>query len=214
LEAKNLIDEISSAVRDFDRNRLADAARSAIKEHGIGTEEIRKALFRGIDSRRRELLSPAGSLPEYLLSMEAMAGGLELIRELTGEKETEKTHKVVLGVINGDVHDLGKNIVVSVYRACGWEVLDLGSGVTPAQFADTAVEIQADLVGISCMMSTPLPEAESAISEVKRLFPQSTVMIGGAAISREMAQSIGADGWAESAVTLIEETTRALGKHP
>ncbi len=214
LDTDKIIEEITSSISNYDQLRMIDSVKVAFDHPEISIEEIRKAIMDGIDSRRAELLSPSGSLPEYLLSVDVLSTGLELLRKLAGPAENEKHRTAVIGVISGDVHELGKNIVVSVFRACGWEVVDLGIGAGAAQFADAAVEYQADVVGISCMMSTPLDNAKNAVDEVRHVYPKAAIMVGGAAIGREMAENIGADGWAESAVTLLDETQKALGKRP
>lgn len=117
-------------------------------------------------------------------------------------------NKIVLGVIESDPHDMGKNIVKRVYECYGFQVYDLGKDVPAPKFAEKASEISADIVGISTMMSTTLNEVCETIQLVKKRSPNTKVIVGGAFITPEVAMSIGADGYAESAGDLIESTEK------
>jgi 5-methyltetrahydrofolate--homocysteine methyltransferase len=146
-------------------------------------------------------------IPELMISARAMKAGMTLIRPRLAASEVRPAGRVVIGTVFGDQHDIGKNLVASMLEGGGFEVIDLGFDVAPQRFVDAAVEHQANIIGMSALLTTTMPAMRFVIEEVEKasLRERTKIMIGGAPITQRFADEIDADGYAEdagSAVTL------------
>lgn len=177
-------------------------------------EEILTALGRGIDKARKRFRAGTYSIPEFLLAIDAYRSGVQRMKaclppehvdSLTGQH----TH-IVIGVVEGDVHDMGKNIVAAVMEACGYRVRDVGKNVSNDVFLEALAETHADVLALSTMMSTTLENMQALVRMVKRLFPSTAIIVGGAPFDADLVQKIGADGYAENAIAIPGETRRLL----
>jgi 5-methyltetrahydrofolate--homocysteine methyltransferase len=119
---------------------------------------------------------------------------------------------LVLGVVEGDPHDLGKNIISLIYKSFGYQVYDLGAEVPKDLFVKTVLEKNARILGLSAMMSTTMSMMPEIIREVRIVSPDTLVIVGGAPLDEKIAGSFGADGYAESAVTVLEQTRLMLDR--
>jgi 5-methyltetrahydrofolate--homocysteine methyltransferase len=140
-------------------------------------------------------------VPEMLVAARAMQGGLELLKPLLASAEVQSTGKVVLGTVQGDLHDIGKNLVGMMLEGAGFELVDLGSDVSPEKFAQAVRENQPDIVAMSALLTTTMPGMKTTIQALEGagLRSQVKVMVGGAPITDEYANGIGADGFAPDA---------------
>lgn len=151
-------------------------------------------------------------IPELLLCSDAMYNGLDILRPHLEKSETQK-HKIVIGVIEGDTHDIGKNLVRIMLEAAGYEMHDLGRDVALQKFVDKAKEINADVIAISTLMTTTMPGMGRVIEmlETEGLRDRIKVIVGGAPISPAFARKIGADGYAANAVDAVKLVDRLMG---
>ena len=159
----------------------------------------------GEEFGRREIF-----LPDVLLAARAMQAGMEVLRPHLARDGAPSAGRVVLGTVQGDLHDIGKNLVGILLRGAGFEVVDLGTDVPAARFVDAAVEARADVVGLSALLTTTMPRMAEVVSLVRErgLAGRLKVVVGGAPVTRDFAEEIGADGWgfdAESAVRRVKE---------
>jgi 5-methyltetrahydrofolate--homocysteine methyltransferase len=140
-------------------------------------------------------------VPEMLVSARAMQSGLELLKPLLASAEVQSTGKVVLGTVQGDLHDIGKNLVGMMLEGAGFELVDLGADVSPEDFAQAVRENQPDILAMSALLTTTMPAMKSTIDALAGagLRSQVKVMVGGAPITDEYANGIGADGFAPDA---------------
>ena len=140
-------------------------------------------------------------VPEMLVAARAMQGGLELLKPLLASAEVQSTGKVVLGTVQGDLHDIGKNLVGMMLEGAGFELVDLGSDVSPEKFAQAVRENQPDILAMSALLTTTMPGMKTTIEALEGagLRNQVKVMVGGAPITDEYANGIGADGFAPDA---------------
>lgn len=140
-------------------------------------------------------------VPEMLVSARAMQSGLELLKPLLASAEVQSTGKVVLGTVQGDLHDIGKNLVGMMLEGAGFELVDLGADVSPEKFAQAVRENQPDILAMSALLTTTMPAMKSTIDALAGagLRSQVKVMVGGAPITDEYANGIGADGFAPDA---------------
>jgi methanogenic corrinoid protein MtbC1 len=205
-----ILKKIEVAVCDCDEALLEESMEGALQE-GLPSYPVMRALTMGLDAARTRLRSHTTSIPEFLLAVDVMNYGFaKLLAFESGDEITSAPKTVVIGVVEGDVHDLGKNIVSGVLKACGFDVVDLGRDVQIGLFAEEALRREASMLALSCMMSTALPSMRSIVAEAKIMMPQMPVIVGGAVLDESVALAMGADGYAESAVMVPEEVSRVL----
>ena len=209
MEDKNpVLEDIEQAVKRYDISGIDTLIKQALDKK-IDEKEIRDSLISAVEFVRKKLMSNKMSIPEFLLSIDTMFMGLDIISR-ESEGLAEEKGSIVIGLVEGDPHDLGKNIISRVYQAYGYKVLDLGREVSKDAFVKAVEKTKADILALSAMMSTTMIEMEGIIQEVKVKYPGTVVMVGGAPLDREIARRYGADGYADSALTVIEETEAAL----
>ena len=178
-------------------------------------QDVQAALDAGVDAEDilKQGLIPAmqkvGDLfekgeyyvPEMLISARAMQGGLELLKPLLASADVQSTGKVVIGTVQGDLHDIGKNLVGMMLEGAGFELVDLGTDVSPKQFTESVRENQPDIVAMSALLTTTMPAMKTTLEafEEANLRTQVKVIVGGAPVTEEYAAGIGADGFAPDA---------------
>lgn len=202
--------KLSTAIWNYDDEMMSEAVDTALNE-GISVDDIRRALVDGLEESRHKLMSNALSIPDFLLSIDTMKNAFRKLSSLVGGGKVKQGDiPLVIGVVEGDPHDMGKDIIAEVYRIAGYRVIDLGREVPKESFVKSVQENNAAILALSAMMSTTMVKMQDIIQEVKAKYPDTAIMVGGAALDETIARSYGADGYAESAVTVIEETTGAL----
>jgi len=144
-------------------------------------------------------------VPEMLIAGKAMAGALEILRPLLAETGAETIGKIVMGTVKGDVHDIGKNLVNIMFEGAGFEVIDLGVQVSPEKFVDAVRTHKPDIVGFSAFLTTTMPMFKANINALTKagLREQVIVMVGGAPVTQEYADVVGADGYASDASAAV-----------
>jgi 5-methyltetrahydrofolate--homocysteine methyltransferase len=153
-------------------------------------------------------------VPETLLSAHAMQRGLDLLRPLLPYEKADTKGLIIIGTVEGDVHDIGKNLVAMFEEGAGFEVHNLGRDVPASEFVEKAKELRPDIVGLSAMMSTSMMEMKEVIGEFEKEGLRDDVLfiIGGAAVTEEFAREIGADGYAEDAAKTIRLCEKLMGE--
>ena len=151
-------------------------------------------------------------VPELLLCSDAFNAGLSVLKPhvKTRENEEELTGHIVIGVVQGDIHEIGKNLVAMMFDAAGWTVYDLGRNVPHEKFVDEAVKSRADVVGMSALMTTSMLGMPRVIKMLKRARPDVITMVGGAPINPEVARLYEADGYAPNAGTAVRVASQLL----
>jgi len=152
-------------------------------------------------------------VPELLLAARAMKASLELIRPLLVAGGVASAGRVVIGTVKGDLHDIGKNLVSAMLEGGGFEVLDLGTNVTPEQFVAAVREKKAQIVALSALLTTTMPSMKATVDALKQagVRDQVKVLVGGAPVTRKYADEIGADGYGESAAGAAGLARQVLG---
>ena len=140
-------------------------------------------------------------VPEMLISARAMQTGLGLLKPILATAEIKSSGKIVIGTVEGDLHDIGKNLVVMMLEGAGFEMIDLGSDVVPEKFVEAVRANQPDIVAMSALLTTTMPSMKSTITALKTagLRDKVKIIIGGAPVSEDYAGEIGADGYASDA---------------
>jgi 5-methyltetrahydrofolate--homocysteine methyltransferase len=144
-------------------------------------------------------------VPEMLIAGKAMAGALDVLRPLLAETGAASIGTVVMGTVKGDVHDIGKNLVNIMFEGAGFQVIDLGVQVPPERFVEAIVEHRPDIVGFSAFLTTTMPMFKANINALNKagLRDQVAVMVGGAPVTQEYADVVGADGYAADASAAV-----------
>ncbi len=151
-------------------------------------------------------------VPEMLIAGKAMAGALEILRPLLAETGAASIGKVVMGTVKGDVHDIGKNLVNIMFEGAGFQVIDLGVQVAPEKFVAAVVEHQPDIVGFSAFLTTTMPMFKANINALNKagLRDKVLVMVGGAPVTQEDADVVGADGYASDASAAVVKAKQLI----
>ena len=151
-------------------------------------------------------------VPEMLIAGRAMAGSMEVLRPLLAETGVETIGKFVMGTVQGDVHDIGKNLVCIMLEGAGFEVIDLGVQVKPEKFVAAVEEHKPDIVGFSAFLTTTMPMFKANLNALTKagLRDQVLVMVGGAPVTQECADAVGADGYAADASATVKRAKAML----
>jgi methylmalonyl-CoA mutase cobalamin-binding domain/chain len=153
-------------------------------------------------------------VPEMLIAGKAMAGALEILRPLLAETGAEAIGTVVMGTVKGDVHDIGKNLVNIMFEGAGFQVIDLGVQVSPEKFVDAVRTHKPDIVGFSAFLTTTMPMFKANIHALTKagLRDQVIVMVGGAPVTQEYADVVGADGYAADASAAVVRAKELINR--
>jgi 5-methyltetrahydrofolate--homocysteine methyltransferase len=153
-------------------------------------------------------------IPEVLVSAKAMTVGLGILKPLLAEKNVKPLGKIVIGTIQGDLHDIGKNIISMLLQGAGFEIIDLGADVHVDRFVESAKDENADLVGMSALLTTTMLNMKTVIEGLKEAGIRESVkvIIGGAPVTQAYADQIGADGYAADAATGVDVAKKLLDK--
>ncbi len=151
-------------------------------------------------------------VPELLMCADALYAGLGILRPaiIASGRKAKVKGSVVIGVVEGDVHDIGKNLVKMMFDVAGWTVLDLGKDVPLDKFVDEQLKTDSEIVALSSMMTTTMLGMPKVIKMIKEKSPRCRILIGGAPITTDVADKFDADGYAESAATAVEEAMRLI----
>jgi corrinoid protein of di/trimethylamine methyltransferase len=155
-------------------------------------------------------------LPDLLASAEAMKAAINILEPEMLKRGSQRATlgKVVLGTARGDIHDIGKNLIATIFSASGFQIFDLGTSVTPEQFVAKAKEVDADIVGISALLTTTMAGQKAVIEALDRngLRPRVKAIIGGAAVTQKWAAEIGADGYSRNAIDALDLAKNLMNK--
>jgi methanogenic corrinoid protein MtbC1 len=197
---------------------VTNRALQAVKKAKCPADDILKALTKGLEKAREGFKDDRYSIPDLLLAIDAYRLGVNLLKTYSSSSDVQKEKKsrlqVVIGVVEGDVHDMGKNIVAAVLEASGYCVHDMGRNTPNEVFLDKLESTKADVLALSTMMSTPIDNMAELIRVVKKMYPQTVIIVGGAPFDAKLARQIGAHGYAENAILVPEETKRVLYTPP
>ena len=152
-------------------------------------------------------------IPEVLLSARAMNAALKVLEPYLAKEEKDASGKLIVGTVRGDLHDIGKNMVVTMLKGVGFEVIDLGINIKTEDFVSKVAEIKPDILGLSALLTTTMPEMKKVIDALEEsgLRGKVKIMVGGAPVNETFAQKIGADGYAADAGASVELAKKLLG---
>lgn len=202
MSKENSLDLIKQAVIDMDEEKVREVCKQALDSDVSAYEILTEGLTRGIDEVIRLFEEEEYFLPEVLISSDAFNAGLEVIKPYIKKDKNKKTIKIVIGVVEGDTHHIGKNLVKILMQTRGVEVYDLGRDVPLEEFIDKAEQVNADIIGLSTLMTTTMEGMKIVIEKLKErgIRDKYKIMIGGGPVSSQFAEYIGADLYTEDAV--------------
>jgi methylmalonyl-CoA mutase cobalamin-binding domain/chain len=180
---------------------------------GIGPEDLLyEALIPSLEEVGARFERGDFFVPEMLIAGKAMAGALDILRPLLAETGAETIGTIVMGTVKGDVHDIGKNLVNIMFEGAGFQVIDLGVQVAPEKFVAAIQEHQPDIVGFSAFLTTTMPMFKANINALNKagLRDKVIVMVGGAPVTQEYADVVGADGYAADASAAVVKAKELL----
>ncbi|ADY57059.1 Methionine synthase B12-binding module cap domain protein [Syntrophobotulus glycolicus DSM 8271] len=211
---EEIFKKLSDAVVEMEEQEVEDLANEVIRQGFDAYEAIDKGLADGMDRAGQLFEEEEYFIPELLMCSDAMYSGLEILKPHIAVQEHEVKHKVVIGVIEGDTHDIGKNLVKIMLETSGFEVFDLGRDIPPVAFVEKAKETGAEIIALSTLMTTTMDGMESVIQilENEKIRKQFKVIIGGGPISQGFANKIGADGYAVNAAEAVRLAWRLIGR--
>ncbi len=202
LDKQQILIEISEAVTNFDADRAAELCRTAIVMGVPPYEIIVDGMSKGMDAVSKRYENGDYFLSELVMAGETMKQALEVVEPHLVKEGGKSRGTVVIGTVQGDLHDIGKHIFGNLLRGAGFRVVDLGFDVSPASFADEVEKTKPEILGMSALITTTMTSMADTIEELKRrgLREKVKVIIGGAAVDVAYAAAIGADAAARDAV--------------
>ncbi|HEX3033367.1 MAG TPA: corrinoid protein [Bacillota bacterium] len=198
--------ELSTAVVEMDEDRALQVATTIVEKQIDAYEAIEKGLSDGMEKAGQLFEEEEYFIPELLMCSDAMYAGLDVLKPHLKVDASSVKHKVVIGVVEGDTHDIGKNLVKIMLETSGFEVFDLGRDIAPQAFVDKAREVNADIIALSTLMTTTMDAMEDVVRilNAEQIRAGFKVIVGGGPISQGFANRIGADGYAANAADAIK----------
>ena len=206
----HILNKIRDSVIQFEEEECGKWCKAALQEGIDAYEAVVRGLASGMEKVGELYTNQKYFVPELLLCSDALYAGLGILRPHLVMRETGPTGKIILGVVEGDIHDIGKNLVKTMFEAAQWEVYDLGRDVRCEVFVQEVGNRKADLLGLSALMTTSMMAMEKTIAMAKGEDPSVKVIVGGAPLSIEVAKKFGADGYAADAVSAVREAMRLV----
>jgi len=209
---KEILKEIHEAVVAYDEDKVVEWAKIAIEEGMDPFVTTMEGLAAGMIEVGELYNRKEYFVPELLMCADALYAGLDILNpaiKASGRKP-EKKGSIVIGVVEGDVHDIGKNLIKMMFEVAGWTVYDLGKDVPIDKFVDELVKTNSDVVGLSALMTTSMIAIPEIVAKLKEHNPNVRIMLGGAPLTADIAKKYGADGYAEDAGSAVDEAIKLI----
>lgn len=207
------LQEIAESLRNGEASKVAELVQKGLDD-GLGWKVILDdGLFKGMEVIGNLFREDEVFVPEVLMAAKAMEAGQKVLEPAMADAGSgEKAGKVILGTVKGDIHNLGKNLVGVMLKGAGFEVIDIGVDVTAEKFIEAATSEKAQLIGMSALLTTTMHHMKTNIEALRKAgLNQVKTIIGGACVTEQYANEIGADGYAENAGDAVAKTKELLG---
>ncbi|MFQ5342830.1 MAG: B12-binding domain-containing protein [Anaerolineae bacterium] len=211
-QERYILERLQNGVIEFEEDDVAEAAQEALEVGMDAYQAVMDGLAAGMDVVGQYFASGEYFVPEVLMCADALYAGLDILRphiQLDPSQQVRGT--VVIGTVEGDVHDIGKNLVKMMFDVAGFTVHDLGRDVPLEQFVDKYLETDADIVCMSAMMTTTMIGMPIVIEKIREKNPNAKIMIGGAPINEDIARKWGADATGSDAPNALQEALNMMG---
>ena len=208
----SILDDISEQVQKGKRKVVKTLVQQALDE-GVSAEQILSdGLLAGMDIVGVKFRNNEVFVPDVLVTARAMNAGTEVLKPYMSDENSVSRGKICLGTVAGDLHDIGKNLVRMMFEGKGFEVIDLGVDVPTEKFVETAIEEECQIIALSALLTTTMPAMEEVVKAVEEagIRDKVIIMIGGAPVTQEFCDSIGADAYTEDAATAATRAVELL----
>lgn len=205
-----ILEKLKNAVINYDEDTAKEAAKEALDSGVDAAEAIFNGLVKGMEEVGRLFEAQEYFVPELLMCADALYAGLDILKPHMKKLDLGVKGSVVIGTVEGDVHDIGKNIVKMMFDVAGFTVYDLGRDVPLDKFVEEQLRTDSDLVCLSAMMTTTMVGMKTVIDKLKAKNPNVRIMIGGAPVSQDIAEKWGADGYAKDASNALKDAINMI----
>jgi len=209
---EELIEKLKDGVVEYEEDTVKEASQAWLDEGYAALDGIMDGLAAGMEIVGDLYDKHEYFVPEVLMCADALYGGLAILRPHVPDKQDGINAQVVIGSIQGDVHDIGKNLVTMMFAVAGWDVHDLGRDVPLESFVEEQMRTDSEVVAMSAMMTTTMLGMKKVIAMIKEKNPNVAIMLGGAPVTKDVANLFGADGYAESAGNAVSEGIKMIGR--
>ena len=209
---EEVLEKLKNGVVEYQEEEVKAAAQEGLDAGFDALELIMDGLAAGMEIVGDLYDRHEYFVPEVLMCADALYGGLDILRPHVPAKEDGINAQVVIGSIQGDVHDIGKNLVKMMFDVAGWKVHDLGRDVPLEKFVEEQLNTDSEVVAMSAMMTTTMLGMKKVIQMIKDKNPNVAIMLGGAPVTQDVANLFGADGYAESAGNAVSEGIKMIGR--
>jgi len=202
---------LGEAVIKGDQNKALEITKAALAEGMAPGSILKDGLIAGMNIIGERFKNNEVYIPEVLIAARAMKTAMEVLAPELVKAGVKPLAKAAVGTVQGDLHDIGKNLVVMMLKGAGFEVVDLGVDVSPQKFVDKVKETKVQVVGLSALLTTTMPSMEKTIQALKAAGIAVKTMIGGAPVTQAYADKIGADGYAPDAASAVDVAKKLVG---
>lgn len=208
----NDLNEIKQAIIDGKHTEIEGMVSRLIKDEVNLKQLIDEGMIAAMDVVGKKFATSEIFVPEMLVSALTMQKGLDLIKPLLKSEETESRGTIVMCTVKGDIHDIGKNLVIMMLEGAGFKVVDLGVDLSVDQLTARIGKLRPDILGLSALLTTSMPQMKKVIDalDAQGLRKTVKVMVGGAPVDRKFADAIGADGYGENAAEAVVVARRLV----
>jgi len=209
----DIFTQISTELQQGNDTRVGELTQQAIQGGMTAKQILDEGLIAGMNVVGEQFRIHEIFLPEVLLAARAMYAGMDKIKPLLLKEGAPTRGKVVIGTVQGDLHDIGKNLVGIMLRGAGYEVIDLGNDVSPEKFVTTAMETGAKIIGMSALLTTTMPAMKRTVEHLNAegLAGEIFTIVGGAPVSELYASEIGANAYGFDGVSAVEQVRALIG---
>ena len=202
-----VLSQISEMLQKGKRKDVTRLCQQAIDEGLDANDILTKGLLAGMDVVGARFKANEIFVPQVLVSARAMKAGSEVLKPYLSEEGAAGKGKIVMGTVQGDLHDIGKNLVIMMFEGKGFEVVDLGVDVSPEKFVQTAIDENADIIGMSALLTTTMPMMAEVVkaAEEAGIRDRVKIMVGGAPVTDAFCQQIGADAYTSDAASAADK---------
>ena len=200
------LNKVSEALQRGDAEKVAELVKQALEENLLPKDILENGLIKGMDIIGAKFKKNEVYVPEVLIAARAMHAGMSILRPKLAETGVKNIGKVAIGTVKGDLHDIGKNLVKMMLEGAGFEVIDLGIDVSVDKFVEAVKVHQPNIIGMSALLTTTMINMAEVIKalEAAGLRDKVKIMIGGAPITQNYANQIGADGYSPDAASAVD----------
>ena len=211
--SEKIFEKISTAILEGDSDASASVTQQGLDEGVSAADILNNGLIVGMNEVGVRFKAGDMFVPEVLMSAEAMASGMTLLRPLLAESGTKMAGTIVMGTVEGDLHDIGKNLVSMMCEGAGFQIVNIGFDAAPDKFINAIKEHQPEIVGMSAMLTTTMRAMGHTIKAIEEagLRDKVKIMVGGAPVDKEFADRIGADGYGANAPASSELAKQLVG---